>query len=73
MTPLEHAAVLERAGRLDEAVALYYEAARGAPDPVAWSALARCLLRLERWSEAASSYEAVLRLVPGDEIGRAHV
>jgi tetratricopeptide (TPR) repeat protein len=66
MTPFERAVELERAGRLDEAAALYREVTRAAPDAAAWSALGRCLLRLGRWGEAASSYEAALRLAPGD-------
>jgi tetratricopeptide (TPR) repeat protein len=66
MTPLEHAAEAERAGRLDEAAALYRAATLAAPDAAAWSALGRCLLQRGRWSEAASSYESALRLAPGD-------
>ncbi len=72
MTPLQRAAEAERAGRLDEAAALYREATRAAPDAAAWSALGRCLLRLGRWSEAAASYETALRLAPGDADGLAN-
>jgi tetratricopeptide (TPR) repeat protein len=66
MTPLERAAAFERAGRLEEAAALYQDAARGAPDARAWAALGRCLLRLGRWREAAASCQAAAQLAPGD-------
>jgi len=65
VTPLEHAAALERAGRLAEAADVLC-AAPPPGDARTFSALGRILLRLGRWREGAAAYEAALRLAPDD-------
>jgi tetratricopeptide (TPR) repeat protein len=64
VTPLEHAAALERAGRLAEAADVLRAAPPG--DARTLSALGRVLLRLGQWREGAATYEAALRLAPDD-------
>ncbi len=61
-----HLAVL--AGRLDEALDAYRDAARLVPErPLPTASQGTVLHRLDRWPEAAETFEQALRLSPDDE------
>jgi tetratricopeptide (TPR) repeat protein len=56
------------AGNLDEALAAYTDAARLVPErAVPLASQGTILHRLDRWPEAAASFDAALRIVPDDE------
>jgi arylsulfatase A-like enzyme/Flp pilus assembly protein TadD len=62
---LERGTVLAEAGRLDEALRDFREAARRSPtDPVPLENAARACYHLGRARDAAQSYEALLRIAP---------
>jgi tetratricopeptide (TPR) repeat protein len=56
------------AGNLEEALAAYADAARLVPErAVPLASQGTILHRLDRWPEAAASFDAALRIVPDDE------
>jgi len=74
---LVSADALRRAGRFDEAIALYRQAIGRSPrDPAAWSAMADCLFAARRTEDAIGAWDMALRLAPDAPValcGKARV
>ena len=63
---LREGASLHDAGRYDEALALYDRAAACWPNlALLWNNRGNTLLEMQRWPEAADSYQRALKLAPG--------
>jgi hypothetical protein len=67
------AIALERAGRVAEALALFAELARDAPEGIALSGLARCLGAIDRHADALAAWDRVATASEGEARDRARL